>query len=193
MNKITKSGSTFCLDNYPWEKDFPARPETKVTISWDESGFHVHFVSYETNLRAVETAHNTLVCQDSCMEIFMQYAAETDPRYINIEINPNCAAYSAVSYDRGHSVLIDPADIDTLGIKTKVYDDRWEIDYSVSVAYIQKYLPSYRHEAGAVLRGNFYKCGDLTDHPHYACFNNIAVPNPDYHRPEFFAEFILAE
>lgn len=127
------------------------------------------------------------------MELFMQYAAETDPRYINIEINPNCAAYASVRYDRERYEMIDPTDIDTLGIKSAVYDDRWELDYTIPVAFIQKYIPTYRHEVGAILRGNFYKCGDLTDHPHYACFNNVDVPNPDYHRPEFFSEFVLAE
>ena len=52
-------------------------------------------------------------------------------------------------------------------------------------------VPTYRHGEGAVLRGNLYKCGDETDHPHYACFHNIDWAKPDYHRPEFFATFVL--
>lgn len=188
---ISKEGTTFEIADFPWVKDFPATPKTTVTASYDDDAMKFHLVSYETNLRAVETAHNAPVCQDSCMEVFMQYAPETDERYINLEINPNGAVYNAVRYDRARSQRIDPADAEMLGVKTAIYEDRWEIDLTVPVAYIQKHIPTYRHGKGNVLRGNFYKCGDLTDHPHYGCFAHIERPEPDYHRPECFVEFEL--
>ncbi len=193
MNRITKKGITFPVSNFPWEKDFPAKPATEVTVGYDDAGYRVRMVSYETTLRAVETAHNTPVCQDSCMELFMQFAPESDPRYINIEVNPNGAAYCGVNYRRGDSILIDPADIDTLCIRTAVYDDRWEIEYVIPSSFIQKYIPAYRHGEGTQIRGNFYKCGDMTDHTHYGCFANIEWDHPDFHRPEFFADFLLTE
>ncbi len=192
MYQITETGTTFAICHFPWLADYPAAPKTQVTVSYDREGYLFRFVSYETNLRAAETRHNTMVCCDSCMEVFLQYAPDTDPRYINIEINPNRAVYSAVSHDRAHSVCIDPAEIDTLDVTARCYPDRWEIDCRVPVAYIQKQIPTYRHEKGAHLRGNFYKCGDLTDHPHFGCFNNITWSQPDFHRPEFFADFELA-
>ena len=43
----------------------------------------------------------------------------------------------------------------------------------------------------ASLRGNFYKCGDLTAHPHFLSWNPINTPKPDFHRPDFFGELIL--
>ena len=67
---ISKEGSRFALEYFPWVKDFPATPKTEAVLSWDEGGINVHFVSYETNLRAVQTEHNTPVCEDSCMELF---------------------------------------------------------------------------------------------------------------------------
>jgi hypothetical protein len=188
---IAREGTTFEIANFPWKKDFPFAPKTTVTVSYDDDAIKYHLVSYETNLRAVETAHNTPVCQDSCMEVFMQYAPATDERYINLEINPNGAVYNAVRYDRARSQKIDPADVDMLGVKTAIYDDRWELDLTVPKEYIQKHIPTYRHGKGNVIRGNFYKCGDLTGHPHYGCFSNIEWAAPDYHRPEFFAEFEL--
>ena len=191
MNIINKTGSTFEISNFPWKDEYPATPKTFATLSYDDEGINAHFVSYETNLRATETQHNTFVHKDSCMEMFMQYAADTDPRYINIEMNPNGAAYSAVSFERGRSQLIAPEDIDTLNIKTEIFDDRWEIKLSIKAEYIKKYIPSYVHGSGAHLKGNLYKCGDDTDHPHFGCFNNIEVPQPDFHRPEFFADFVL--
>ncbi len=188
---ISKEGSRFSIDHFPWVKDFPATPKTEAVLSWDEGGINVHFVSYETNLRAVETAHNTPVCEDSCMELFMQFAPETDVHYVNIEINPNGAALSSVNVRRGESERISPEEIDKLGIRTQIFDDRWEIDYRIPADWITRRVPTYRHGEGAVLRGNLYKCGDETDHPHFGCFHNIDWANPDFHRPEFFATFVL--
>ncbi len=191
MNVIKKSGSTFCIADFPWLSEYPASPETRVTVSYDKSGFDLHFVSSETSVRAIETEPNSMVYRDSCMEAFWQFDPENDPRYINFEINPNGAVYSAVSYDRAQSVCIDPADIAMLKVSTCVREDGWEIHCHIPVEYIQKQIPTYRHEAGAHLRANFYKCGDMTDHPHFGCFQHIEWSQPDFHRPEFFADFIL--
>jgi len=191
MNTIKKTPSTFEIKNFPWKDKYRATPKTFITLSYDDEGINVHFVSYETSLRATETEHNTSVHKDSCMEIFMQYAADTDDRYINIEMNPNGAAYSAVSSGRESSQRIEPSDIDTLNIKTEIFEDRWEIKLKIKAEYIKKYIPSYKHESGTHMRGNFYKCGDDTDHPHFGCFNNIEWAYPDFHRPEFFADFVL--
>ena len=193
MNVIKKSGSKFELLYFPWAKEYPSRPKTEATISWDESCFKVHFVSYETNLRAVEREHNAPVCNDSCMELFFQFAPETDLRYLNLEINPNRAVYAAVRYNRQNSQKLTPSDIEELTVESAVYSDRWELFITIPVDFIQKHLPTYKHGVGAILRGNLYKCGDLTDHPHYGCFANVPLEKPDFHRPEFFAEFILQE
>jgi hypothetical protein len=41
------------------------------------------------------------------------------------------------------------------------------------------------------ITGNFYKCGDETEYPHFGCWNLIASPVPDFHRPEYFGEIVL--
>ena len=43
----------------------------------------------------------------------------------------------------------------------------------------------------ASLRANFYKCADKSAHPHFLSWNPVAVPHPDFHRPEFFGELYL--
>ena len=190
MYKIEKKGTPFEIKNYPWDEN-GYRPKTVITIGYDEDGFSVHFVSEETKLRAAETQHNTAVHKDSCMEIYMQFAPQTDKSYINIEVNPNGAVYSSVSTSREISRKISPEDIETLGVSTKVHDYGWEVNYYIPKQYITKYIPSYVHECGAVLKGNFYKCGDLTVHPHFGCFADIIWKEPDFHRPEFFTDFKL--
>ena len=190
MLKISGTPSVFKVDNFPWDNG-GVKPETYAELSYDDGGYRVLMVSYETELRAVETAHNSPVHEDSCMEFFAAFS-EDDVRYINFEVNPNGAAHCEFGEGRGSRVCLDPSEIDALGITTRVYDDRWEVSYYIQKELIEKYLPTYRHEKGRRIRANFYKCGDKTGHEHYGCFNNIPWQHPDFHRPEFFAHIELA-
>ena len=149
-----------------WDDVFPSPYTTLARMVHSDEGITVKMTSSEWPLTITATELNTTVCIDSCMEFFFTPNA-LDKNYINIEINPNGAAYCAVNFRRGDSELIAPCDIETLGIRSAVYDDRWEIEYTIPASFIQKYIPTYRHGIGAKIRGNFYKCGDLTDHEHY--------------------------
>ena len=190
MYYIEEKGSSFKIENFLWDNN-GYEPETIITIGYDDGGYHVHCVSYETEIRRVQTEHNTEVFKDSCMEIFMQFDPKKDERYINIEVNPNGAAYSAISACREISEKIQPEIISTLNIKTQIYEDRWEIEYYIPVEYIKRVIPSYTHKKGNVIRGNFYKCGNNAKYPHHGCLNKIDWEKPDFHRPEFFVEFEL--
>ena len=191
MERIKREGSVFTLSRFPNWIPNQCCPLTMATISYDDCCFKVKFVSYETDLRAKETEHNTEIYRDSCMELFMQFSPDTDDRYINIEINPNGAVYCSVRYSRENFELIHTEDIVTLQVVPTVYEDRWELFYQIPVKLIQKYIPTYLHKKGAKLRGNLYKCGNDTNHPHYGCFQNVLTERPDFHRPEYFAEFVL--
>lgn len=41
------------------------------------------------------------------------------------------------------------------------------------------------------IRGNFYKCADGTDSPHYVSWSPIKTEKPNFHCPEFFGELIF--
>ena len=47
--------------------------------------------------------------------------------------------------------------------------------------------------SGDLLRGNFYKCGDRTEHPHYASFTKIDTPRPCFMDPDYFADMIIVD
>ncbi len=44
---------------------------------------------------------------------------------------------------------------------------------------------------GFTLRGNFYKCGDLTSDPHYLSWAPISFERPNFHLSAFFGTLIL--
>lgn len=39
--------------------------------------------------------------------------------------------------------------------------------------------------------GNFYKCGDETEFPHYGAWSPVRTLSPDFHRPEFFGTLVF--
>jgi hypothetical protein len=39
-----------------------------------------------------------------------------------------------------------------------------------------------------IFKANFYKCGDLTDEPHFLSWNPISAPKPNFHVPQFFGQ-----
>lgn len=42
-----------------------------------------------------------------------------------------------------------------------------------------------------IMRGNFFKCAEKSEHPHYGCWAPVDLPRPDFHSPDYFGELIL--
>lgn len=183
-------GQTFCIENFPWDRG-GYKPRTMVTLTRLSQVLKVHFVSWESPVRAVETLHNTNVYCDSCVEMFAQFDPEADSRYMNFEINPNGAVYCAVNTPGGGSVTLPTQVIDTFQTQAAVYDDRWEVQMYIPAAVIQEVFHGYAHQQGTRIRGNFYKCGDKTEHPHFGCWKRIDWHEPNFHLPDFFGEIVL--
>lgn len=56
---------------------------------------------------------------------------------------------------------------------------------------LQTAAPDIMSNGGFTLRGNFYKCGDLTSEPHYLSWAPITFPRPNFHLPAFFGTLII--
>ena len=56
---------------------------------------------------------------------------------------------------------------------------------------LQTAAPDVMQDNGFTLRGNFYKCGDLTSEPHYLSWAPITFERPSFHLPAFFGNLIL--
>lgn len=181
---------TFLIENFPWDTG-GYRPRTVVTLTRLPQALKVQFVSWESPVRAVETENNTDVYCDSCVEMFIQPNPEEDHRYMNVECNPNAAVYCAVNTPGGDRITLPGEVIESFQAKTAVYVDRWEAELSIPAKVLQEIFPGYAHRAGVRIRGNFYKCGDKTAHPHFGCWQPIDWPEPNFHLPQFFGDIIL--
>lgn len=108
-----------------------------------------------------------------------------DARYLNFEFNPNCAVcvqIGTTKTDRTRLVRTD----NLFNAVSTCTEDGWEITYCVPFDFIRSFYPEFFVESGMQLRGNFYKCGNLTEQKHYLSWNAIESDTPNFHKPECF-------
>ena len=139
----------------------------------------MHFETDEWPLLAQKTENNSQVCEDSCLEFF--FRTEDTLKYINLEINPLGTIHA--DFDREPI----PVDARQLRLVSCITPEKWILQYEVPFSLIEKYFGS----VGSCLHANFYKCGDKTVHPHYACWNPVGGEKPNFHQPESFGKLIL--
>ena len=159
-------------------------------LAYDDSRLYVRLHAEEPTIRAENTGMLDQPCQDSCLEFFLS-PAEGDARYLNIEMNPNCCLYFGIGTGRDDLVRLLPAQgVGALNAHCTRSGTGWDLYYSLPFSLLRLFFPAF-HPHG-IMRGNFYKCGDLTQQEHYLAWNRVACAEPDFHRPEFFGELVFA-
>lgn len=177
------------IDEYLW--DSPKSIAMRAQICYDENALYIHMEAKEPQIRAEHTAPLSMVCEDSCMEIFFS-PDEHDSRYMNFEINPNGCTFIGISHSRADNVRLCPPNEETLLRKNvQKTTDGWEVFYRIPVGFLRVFFPDYQLIPGRIIRANVYKCGDLTAQPHYLSWNPVVHPTPDFHRSCDFGHMIL--
>ena len=167
-----------------WE-GFNEAPQTTGKLLYNDFGIYIQLETDENPLLARYRNQNDPVCCDSCMEFFFR-PNENDPRYFNFEFNPFGTMYLAVRTSRYDSAFPDK-DKQYFNVKSYVDDKRWVLQFCVPFEFIDEILGGHTK----TMYGNLYKCGDETNSIHYATYYPVKTEKPDYHRPEFFGEFVL--
>ncbi|MHB8763127.1 MAG: carbohydrate-binding family 9-like protein [Deferrisomatales bacterium] len=181
------------------------RPRTRARLGWDDAGLYGLFRVEDRFVRSVHTAYGDPVYQDSCVEAFLE------PRpgrgYLNFEFNAGGALLA--------SVVRDPARVPGGGLRdaaplaaaearrvevrsslpARVEPERagpltWTLSFFVPFGVFEAVLGRLGPVAGACWRGNLYKCGDLTSHPHWASWSPLDQRN--FHRPTCFGTLRFA-
>jgi len=174
------------VDCQPWSGYHPA-PKTTFRLLRDSEGLNVLFHSCETGLRAEVSEENGPVYQDSCVEFFFK-PDNSDERYINFEINPKGVMHIGLGEDRYVRQLLDEPR-ETFCIESDASEGDWLLKFHIPDKFILKYFDKITD----VMRGNFYKCGELTGHSHFATWAPVDTDRPDFHRPEFFGKLVTAD
>lgn len=150
-------------------------------LCYDEEALYVRLAAKEKNIRAEYTGLLDQPCQDSCLEFFFS-PIEGDSRYFNIEFNPNHCLYLGIGSSIHDLVRLIPQK-DVLSPQATRTCDGWEITYHIPFEFIRRFFPDFNPTSGTKIRGNFYKCGDLTVQKHYLCWNKINSVPVSFHRP----------
>lgn len=183
------------------EKSSDHRPVTQAKALYDDQGLYVIFRVQDRYVRAAHIGYQASVCRDSCAEFFVEPVPGRG--YFNFEIN--CGGSLLLNYNsRSQTVAYDPVAVDEARLRTvKIHHSlpekvdpeiteptTWTLAMFAPFALFEAYVGTIPPVSGSIWRGNFYKCGDQTSHPHWAMWNPIPG-KLGFHKPEHFAPLLF--
>lgn len=186
-------GTRFQVDQVNWPADFPYAPFCAGRIARTEDSLLVDFRVSGLDLRALNTEDNGRQWEDSCVEVFLENPDGSE--YYNFEINPLGKVLAARGAGRENRSKRPAEEMGQI-IRTAQFEGPQEFgggiwNWRVTVVIPFELVGIDPEKLPGKVRGNFYKCGDKTAHPHFVSWNPVGTPSPDFHRPEFFGELLL--
>lgn len=177
-----------------WKEQYPYHPLTVVSTAHSDTHIYIDFLVRCNYLRAVNSQNNAPVHQDSCVEFFVCPNGKLP--YYNFEFNCIGTIHAACRQDRHNGTPLTDAQLDSVrrypSCGTKPFEEvegmfTWNLLVAIPLDLI-----GLKYEGKPIeMTGNFYKCADLTASPHFLSWAPINTPEPDFHRPEFFAPIVL--
>ncbi len=174
-------------------------PLTQFRLLYDEAFLYVLFRVADRYVRCVETEFNGQVCRDSCTEFFVEPVAGKG--YFNFEVNcggtmlcyyiedatpvgEGFRSSTPLTADEGQQVLryhslprvVEPEITEAV---------LWFNEIHVPLTLLESYVGPLGNLAGQTWRGNLYKCGDETSHPHWGTW--APIEGFTFHVPQYFA------
>ena len=174
------------------------RPLTKCKLLYDPERLYGIFRVDDQYVRCINTRFQADVYKDSCVELFLQ--PKSTGGYFNFEFN--CGGALLASY------VTDPARVngrvkqfiplmpdDNNKIRRYhnlpgvvepeiTFKQLWFLEFSIPFAVLEKYAGPLGEIEGQSWRGNFYKCGNETSHPHWGAWSPVHELN--FHLPACF-------
>lgn len=177
-------------------------PLVKVKLIYTPQSLGVFFKVQDRYVRCIRTKFQSYVCNDSCVEFFVQ--PKPGRGYLNFEINGGGTMllyyiedpqrqkngfrkFTKVPWKVARHVkifhslppVVDPE------IRKPV---EWNLEYQIPFSLFATYVGSLGELRGQCWRGNLYKCANKTSHPHWASWAPLGA-ELDFHLPEYFGSF----
>ncbi len=179
---------TLSIDSIHWTP-LPLDITAGAQICYDDSALYVRLFAKEEKIRTEENGPLGNPCMDSCLEFFFCPNPD-DKRYLNFEMNPVCCKFLGMCDGNGMIVRLLPFQ-DMFNPVVTYTDGGWEITYHIPYSFIRLFFPEFSPKSGGKIRANCYKCGDLTEKPHYISWNEMTSDLPNFHRPCDFGVMIF--
>ena len=184
------------INQVNWPEAFPEKPEVTVEVSNDHEALFLKWHVKGEQLRAVTTADQGPVWEDSCVEFFCQVPGED--HYCNFECN--CIGAMVGSRRKGRAEDVKRFSSDEMGtivrkcaFPREAFEEKdglfeWTVEERIPLRLI---FGEKKIAFPQKLKANFYKCADKTKKPHFLSWQPIPLPKPDFHCPQFFGEITL--
>jgi hypothetical protein len=174
------------------------QPKTLYKMLYNRERIYGIFKVADQYVRCIHTAFQSDVYKDSCVEFFVQPSDQNG--YFNFEFN--CGGAMLASFvtdptriDGGVKSFVPLTTDDDLQIQRyhslpNIVDPEitqkivWLLEFSIPFAVLEKYVGKLGNVSGQTWRGNFYKCGNETSHPHWGAWSPISELN--FHLPNNF-------
>lgn len=192
---LEEQGGKDSIESVNWHDLFPYKPITFFHIARSMTSIFVKFYVRGNLLKAVYSADQSPVYEDSCVEFFCKLP--DSEFYTNFEFNCIGTCSAARRKSRKENVMYFSKDeMQTIkrfpSIGNRAFNEmqgifEWELTVEIPYELIginNNCLPEK-------LLANFYKCADKTDSPHYVSWNRIKTEKPDFHQPDFFGELLF--
>ena len=151
------------------------------------SGLKFRLWCCEKHPRVTMTKPNSMVCLDSCLEVFLNPYPDFTRDYLNFEMNATGTLLLQKGPDRAHRSFVNLAVPHYPQVHAWQLPDVWGVELEVPFAFLQQI---YGPAAPALPQnpvGNFYQCSGPPQE-RYACWSSPHSPHPDFHRPDAFRE-----
>jgi len=175
------------IDTVNW-KSYPYCPEVSFRIAHNGEALLLNYRINESDIKAVCNHDNGKVWEDSCVEFFISF---TEDSYYNIECNCIGKILIAKGADKENRMLLPKAMLKKVDRWSSLGDlpmenrsGNWKISLIIPKEIFYPEIAGTFNDVKA--KGNFYKCGDCLQTPHFLSWNPIQWNTPNFHRPEFF-------
>lgn len=168
----------------------PCAVTAKAQLCHNRHSLFLRMEAEENHIRATFTGLLDPVCNDSCMEFFFA-PLEDDERYFNFEYNPLGTLNLGFGMGRDTRVRQVVKNPSIFHMEPFTTQKGWGITLAIPLDFIRLYFPTFTFSGKAC--GNFYKCGDETNLPHYLAWAPLTCDTPDYHRREDFGSLVFEE
>lgn len=180
-----------------WVNEYPYRPITQFNIARSIDSLFIKYSVRGSMLRGIYSNDQDPVHEDSCVEFFCKL--EGADRYANFEFN--CIGTCAAATRKSRTEEVVPFSLEELksikrfpSIGRRAFNEmegmfEWELTVKIPFELMRidsSNLPKR-------ILGNFYKCADGTDSPHFVSWSPIKTAKPDFHCPKYFGELQFFE
>lgn len=191
---MEKHAAKFAVCECNWPAVAPYSPDCNGALARTEGHLAVVFHVRGLDLRATAMEDNGNSWEDSCCEFFVSDPA--DGTYYNFELTCIGSLLASKRKSRNEKTDFQAGQLERVIRHSSLERKRWDVSdkvYCWTVAMLVPFdlIGIEEGKLPEILRANFYKCGDLTAHPHFLSWNPIVSPSPDFHRPDSFGRLVL--